>query len=59
MKIDVLVLKLLIKMNANNISYWKVFEFNNKYLGIIGKLINFKNKFSCRIFLLVKCNLGG
>ncbi len=30
-------------IKENNISNWKVFEFNNKYLGIIGKLINFKN----------------
>ena len=30
-------------IKENNISNWKVFKFNNKYLGIIGKLINFKN----------------
>ena len=30
-------------IKENNISNWKVFKFNNKYLGIIGKLINFEN----------------
>ena len=30
-------------IKENNISNWKVFKFKNKYLGIIGKLINFKN----------------
>ncbi len=30
-------------IKENNISNWKVFEFNNKYLGIIGKLVNLKN----------------
>ena len=26
----------------NDISDWKIFEFNKKYLGIIGKLVNQK-----------------
>ena len=30
-------------IKENNISNWKVFEFNNKFLGIIGKLVNLKN----------------
>ena len=30
-------------IKENNISNWKIFEFNNKYLGIIGKLIKDKN----------------
>ena len=30
-------------IKENNISNWKVFEFHNKYLGIIGKLVNLKN----------------
>ena len=27
-------------IKENDISNWKIFEFNNKYLGIIGKLVN-------------------
>ncbi len=30
-------------IKENNISNWKVFKFKNKYLGIIGKLVNPKN----------------
>jgi len=30
-------------IKENNISNWKVFEFNKKYLGIIGDLVNQKN----------------
>ena len=29
-------------IKENDISDWKIFEFNNKYLGIIGKLVNQK-----------------
>ena len=30
-------------IKINNISNWNVFEFNKKYLGIIGKFVNLKN----------------